>query len=151
MNIIYLASLFLITPLLWLQAPRTGQGSFAKAGSSLNVQTHPTDQVDSSNQRQEIAERFLDLLFSQQYEAAAQYISPTVKSEFSPAVLRQKVEDFQRGTGAFVTRLDSKVVSDVVVIDLQFEQAERTFVIIFDENLNVLNANYVIETDDPAL
>lgn len=135
------ASFFLITPFLLLQLPGKGQGAFTQAGFSIA-------QSDLSNQRQEIAENFLDLLFNQQYEAATQYISPTLQSEFPPDVLRQKVEDFQQETGAFVSRLDSQVEGEVVVVKLQFERGERTFIVSFDENLNVFNANYVLETND---
>lgn len=138
----FFTSLVLITPLLLLQLPGKSQGSFTQAGSDSIAQSNPSDQ------QQEVAERFFDLLFSQQYEAATQYISPTVKSEFPAAVLRQKVEDFQRGTGAFVARLDSQVAGDVVIIDLLFARGKRTFVVSFDENLNILNANYVLDTDD---
>lgn len=138
--------LFWVTLLLLLQPPGKSQDFLTQEGAASIAQTN--SQSDLSSQRQEIAERFLDLLFSQQYEAAIQYISPTVKNEFPADVLRQKVEEFQRGTGAFVTRLDSQVERDVVVVNLQFEQEERTFVVSFDEDLNVLNANYVLETDD---
>lgn len=135
------ASLFWVTPLLWLQLP--GKSQVLTHGAAAIAQS--TSHSDSSDQRQEIAESFLDRLFSQQYEAATQYISPIVKSEFPADVLRQKVEAFQRGAGAFVARLDSQVEGDIVVVNLRFEQGERTFVVSFDENLNILNVNYVFE------
>jgi hypothetical protein len=135
-------SLFWITPLLLLQLPGKSQ-VLTDAGAATIAQSN--SQSDPSHQRRETAERFLDLLFSQQYEAATRYISPIVKSEFPADVLREKVEAFQRGAGAFVTRLDSQVEGDIVIVNLRFEQGERTFVISFDENLNILNANYVFE------
>jgi hypothetical protein len=155
-RISHLFASLLIAPLLWVDVPAKSQtvlpgaGSAAIAQSSCRSNSQPNSDAGLANRRQEIAEQFLQLLFTQQYEAATDYISPTVKNEFPAAVLRQKVEEFQQGTGAFVSRLDSQVEDDVVAVNLLFEKKEVVFIVGFDENLNILNANYVLETDEAA-
>jgi hypothetical protein len=105
-------------------------------------QPNPTD---LSSQRQAMAERFFDLLFSEQYAAASECITPELRDEFSPQILERKSAEFQRSNGQFVKQLKAEVVDDVVLIDLQFAKRTVTFLVSFDDNLLIAGANPVLD------
>jgi hypothetical protein len=67
-----------------------------------------------------------------------------LKAEFTPEALKRKVENFEQGMGKFVKRGSAKVVDEVVLIDIQFARRTVTFVVSFDDNLKIVNANPVI-------
>jgi hypothetical protein len=99
-----------------------------------------------ANARQKLAEQFLDLVFSQQYEKATEYISPTIKNEFPASVIRQKADSFQKLNGTFVRRLNSESDGDVIVVNLLFNKNPRAVIITFDDNLKIINADYFIQS-----
>lgn len=93
-----------------------------------------TTAAPTSNQEQQIAEQFVDLVFSQRYSEALQFIHPVLRAELSPERLQQAVEQFQRRSGAYVKRLDTKVDGNIVLVNTQFERVTDTVFVIFDDS-----------------
>jgi len=134
---VLLATLFAGLPILNNQAFATPAGTAAIAQS-----TSPAP----ANQRQKLAEQFLDLVFTQQYEKATNYISPGIKSDFPASVIQQKAAAFQKLNGVFVKRLTSEVDGDVVVVNILFKKISKAVILTFDENLKIINADYFIDS-----
>ena len=89
-----------------------------------------------TQQRESIANQFVDLIAAQQYNAAVDLLDPRLREEWTTPVLQQRVEDFFGRTGNFVKRLDTKVDGDIVLVNTQFENVTNDIFVIFDEGGN---------------
>ncbi|MDJ0651074.1 MAG: DUF3887 domain-containing protein [Xenococcaceae cyanobacterium MO_188.B19] len=82
------------------------------------------------------AEEFVDALSKGKYTLAKSYFAPKIKQDLSPQTIQQRWQDIIKTTGSFQRRSDSKVVensnSKVVLVDVEFEQENRRFLIIFN-------------------
>jgi hypothetical protein len=92
-----------------------------------------------------IAEQFIDLIFSAQYDEALEYLHPVLQEATLENSLEQRVERFQRVTGAFQARLDAQVVENVVLVTTEFENVTDTIVIIFDENGLITGVDFPLQ------
>ncbi len=96
----------------------------------------------AGDREQEIAEQFIDLVFSQRYSEALQYIHPVLQAELSPERLQQGAEQFQKRSGMFIKRLDTRVDGDVVLVNTQFERVTDTILIIFDDSGSITGVDF---------
>lgn len=128
------------SPILVSSSPSTPHPS-----SVIPAQPGQPHSPDLSTQRQAMAERFFDLLFSDQYAAASECITPELRDEFSPQILEQKSAEFQHSAGPFVKQVKAEVSDDVVLIDLQFAKRTVTFLVSFDDNLLIAGANPMLD------
>lgn len=94
---------------------------------------------------QERAEEFVDLVFSTQYDEALEYLHPILQEAAEENSLEERVERFQRVTGAFQERLDTQVVENVVLITTEFENVTDTIVIIFDEAGLIIGVDFPLQ------
>ncbi|BAU65344.1 hypothetical protein STA3757_27260 [Stanieria sp. NIES-3757] len=83
------------------------------------------------------AEEFVDAVSNGQYGVARGYLAPDLKKTILPETIEQRWMDIIAATGPFRQRMSSRVVnsssgSDVVLIDLEFERENRSFMIIFN-------------------
>lgn len=136
---------FWISPTQALPILVSGSPSTPHPASATPSQPKQPNPPDLSSQRQAAAERFFDLLFSEQYAAASECITPALRDEFSPQILERKSAEFQRSNGQFVKQLKAEVADDVVLIDLQFAKRTVTFLVSFDDNLLIVGANPVLD------
>lgn len=124
-----LALLLPITTPALAQAPTQPRGASPSAPASSSA--------DLAAQRQQVAEAFIDLTMAKNYDQAVQYLDPELRDDWPPEKLRERATDFLSRTGAFVKRLNSQVISNVVLVNTQFEKVTDDIVVIFDDN-NVL-------------
>lgn len=89
-----------------------------------------------TQERESIANQFVDLIATQQYDAAVGLLDPRLREEWTAPILQQRVEDFFSRTGNFVKRLDTKVDGDIVLVNTQFENVTNDIFVIFDEGGN---------------
>jgi hypothetical protein len=92
-----------------------------------------------------IAEQFIDLIFSAQYDEALEYLHPILQEATAENSLEERVERFQQVTGAFQARLDAQVVENVVLVTTEFENVTDTIVIIFDENGLITGVDFPLQ------
>lgn len=132
--VLILASGVLLAPTLASAQPTT---------DPTETEIQPDSDSARSAQQQARAEQFVDLLFVEQdYEAAWELVHPTLQAELPPEKIQQKLETFQQDTGAFVERLNTEVSDQLVLVSIQFEQTERTLVIIFDDDLLITGVDF---------
>jgi len=90
------------------------------------------------NNIQDNAEEFVDALSSGQHGMARGYLAPDLKETILPETIEQRWMEIIAATGPFKQRTNSRVVnssssSDVVLVDLEFEQESRSFMIVFNQ------------------
>ena len=126
-----------------LLAPSLASAQPTAAPTETEIQTDSDSDSARSAQQQARAEQFVDLLFVEQnYEAAWELVHPTLQAELSPERIQQKLATFQEDTGPFVARLNTEVNEQLVLVSIQFEQTERTLVIIFDDDLLITGVDF---------
>jgi hypothetical protein len=85
---------------------------------------------------QDNAEEFVDALSNGKYVVARGYLAPDLKKTLLPETIEQRWLEILATTGPFKRRSSSKVVnssgSDVVIVNLEFERENRSFMIVFN-------------------
>lgn len=85
---------------------------------------------------QDNAEEFVDALSNGKYGAARSYLAPDLKKTLLPETIEQRWLEILATTGPFKRLSNSKVVksssSNVVLVNLEFERENRSFMIIFN-------------------
>ncbi|HEY9641457.1 MAG TPA: hypothetical protein V6C57_13300 [Coleofasciculaceae cyanobacterium] len=90
------------------------------------------------------AEQFIDLVFSNQYDEALQYLHPTLRNEFRNN-FKERVENFERVTGKFQERQETRVEGNVVLVNTRFANLTDTIVVIFDQDGLITGIDFPIE------
>lgn len=92
------------------------------------------------------AEEFVDSLSTGKYGAARSFLEPRLKRNYLPETLKQRWETIQANMGAFKRRTSSKLVrssnSDVVVVNLEFEKASGSFMIVFNPLSEIIGIDF---------
>ncbi len=95
---------------------------------------------------QENAEEFIDALASGQYALARGYLDPKTKETLLPEDIKQEWQKIIEEAGPFKQRSDSKVIessrSDVVLVNLEFERENRSFMIIFNPLMQIVGVDF---------
>ena len=95
---------------------------------------------------QDNAEEFVDALSSGKYAVARGYLSPDLKETTLPETIKQEWLEILETTGPFKGRSDSKLVesssSNVVLVDLEFERENRSFMIIFNPLSEIVGVDF---------
>ena len=95
---------------------------------------------------QDNAEEFVDALSSGKYGVARSYLTPDLKETTLPETIKQKWLEILETTGPFKGRSDSKLVdsssSNVVLVDLEFERENRSFMIIFNPLSEIVGVDF---------
>ena len=95
---------------------------------------------------QENAEQFVDALAQGNYAVARGYLDPKLKKDFLPETLEQEWQEILTEAGSFKSRSDSKKVegssSDIVLVNLEFERENRSFMIIFNPLKQIVGVDF---------
>ncbi len=95
---------------------------------------------------QENAENFVDALTNGNYGVARSYLSPKLKETLLPETIEQRWLEVLEETGSFKRRSDSKRVesssSDLVLVNLEFEKEDRSFMIIFNPLKQIVGVDF---------
>jgi hypothetical protein len=86
---------------------------------------------------QENAEKFVDAVSNGKYGVARGYLAPEFKKTILPETIKQRWMAILATTGPFKQRSNSRVVksasgADLVLVNLEFERENRSFMIIFN-------------------
>lgn len=116
------------------------------AQTSLPNSQPPSESGNGSSQIQTKAEQFVDLLFEHRYSEALQYVHPTLREELmKDNNIVNNMQEFQELTGEFKRRLGSRVESNLVLVNTEFETITDTVVVIFDEQEQITGFDFPIE------
>ena len=95
---------------------------------------------------QEYAEEFIDAITNGQYALARGYLDPKTKETLLPEDIEQEWLKIIKEAGSFKRRSDSKVIesssSNVVLINLEFERENRSFMIIFNPLMQIVGVDF---------
>ena len=95
---------------------------------------------------QENAENFVDALTKGNYAAARGYLEPKLKETLLPEDLEQAWQEILAETGSFKRRSDSRRVesssSNLVLVNLEFERENRSFMIIFNPLKQIVGVDF---------
>ncbi|MGK7896742.1 MAG: DUF3887 domain-containing protein [Xenococcus sp. (in: cyanobacteria)] len=95
---------------------------------------------------QENAENFVDALTNGNYTAARGYLEPKLKETLLPENLEQAWQEILEETGSFIRRSDSRRVesssSNLVLVNLEFEKENRSFMIIFNPLKQIIGVDF---------
>ena len=92
------------------------------------------------------AEKFVDALTSGKYAVARGYLAPDLKKNLLPKDLEERWQEVEATAGPFKSRTSSRVVessnSDAVLVDLEFEDKNRSFLIIFNPLSQIVGVDF---------
>ena len=96
---------------------------------------------------QDNAEEFVDAVSSGRYGVARGYLASDLKESILPETLEQQWQEILEATGPFKRRSNSKVVksyagSDVVLVNLEFERENRSFMILFNPLSEIVGVDF---------
>ena len=95
---------------------------------------------------QENAEEFIDAVTNGQYALARGYLDPKSKETLLPEDIEQEWLKIIEKAGSFKRRSDSKVIesssSNVVLVNLEFERENRSFMIIFNPLMQIVGVDF---------
>ncbi len=95
---------------------------------------------------QAYAEEFVDALSNGKYGVARGYLAPDLKETLLPETIEQRWLEILATTGSFKRRSNSKVVessnSNVVLVNLEFERENRSFMIIFNPLSKIVGVDF---------
>ena len=95
---------------------------------------------------QENAENFVDALTKGNYAVARGYLEPKLKETLLPEDLEQAWQEILAETGSFKRRSDSRRVesasSNLVLVNLEFERENRSFMIIFNPLKQIVGVDF---------
>ena len=95
---------------------------------------------------QQNAEEFVDALANGQYALARGYLDPKTKQTLLPEEIEQEWQKIVEEAGSFKRRSDSKVIessrSDVVLVNLEFAQENRSMMIIFNPLMQIVGVDF---------
>lgn len=99
---------------------------------------------------EEIAEKFVDELATQDFAGARSYLHPFLKEEIFPAQIQQKWEQFLAQTGPFKriistqTRRGSDVNNiNLVLVTVEFAQVTDDLIVAFDRDKKIINVDAI--------
>ncbi|MBE9167484.1 DUF3887 domain-containing protein [Pleurocapsales cyanobacterium LEGE 06147] len=120
---------------------------FNKQGQIVGIDFPQTQSIE------EIAEKFVDDLATQDFASARSYLHPFLKEEIFPAQIQQKWEQFVTQTGPFkkIVRTEARRGSDIDNIDLvlvtvEFAKVTDDLIFAFDQDKRIINVD-VIDAD----
>ncbi len=93
------------------------------------------------------AEEFVDALSKGQYGVARSYLAPDLKPTILPETIEQRWLEILETTGPFQQRSNSEVIKnssgyDVVLVNLEFEQENRSFMILFNTLAEIVGVDF---------
>jgi hypothetical protein len=92
------------------------------------------------------AEEFVDAISNGKYAVARGYLAAELKKTLLPEDLEQRWQEVEATAGPFKSRTGSKVVessnSDAVLVDLEFEGEDRSFLIIFNPLSQIVGVDF---------
>jgi hypothetical protein len=96
---------------------------------------------------QAYAEEFVDALSNGKYGVARGYLAPDLKETLLPETIEQRWLEILATTGPLKSRSDSQVVesssgSDIVLVNLEFERENRSFMIIFNPLSKIVGVDF---------
>lgn len=95
---------------------------------------------------QENAENFVDALTNGNYAAARGFLDPKLKETLLPEDLEQAWQEVLAETGSFKGRSDSRRIesasSNLVLVNLEFERENRSFMIIFNPLKQIIGVDF---------
>ncbi len=95
---------------------------------------------------EEIAERFIDLIAAGQVEQARELLNPTLKAGWTLDQMQDDWDRLQRITGQYQRRVKTQVASgNLVLIDLEFEQATDNLFVIFDDQQRIQGVDFPLQ------
>jgi ribosomal protein L17 len=117
---------------------------FNKQGQIVGVDFPQTQTIE------EIAEKFVDDLASQDFAGARSYLHPFLKEEMFPAQIQQKWEQFLEQTGQFrrIVKTQARTVSDVdninlVLVTVEFANVTDDLIVAFDRDKKIINVDVI--------
>jgi hypothetical protein len=127
-----------IAQLLPTQAPAQAPETEVEA----EVEASDADEA----QIEEIAERFIDLIAAGQVEQARELLNPTLKAGWTLDQMQDDWDRLQRITGQYQRRVKTQVASgNLVLIDLEFEQATDNLFVIFDDQQQIQGVDFPLQ------
>lgn len=99
------------------------------------------------NNIQNNAEEFVDAVSNGKYGVARGYLAPELKETILPETIEQRWMEILATTGPFLQRSNSRVVnnssgSNVVLVNLEFERENRSFMIIFNPLSQIMGVDF---------
>ncbi|MDJ0745714.1 MAG: DUF3887 domain-containing protein [Xenococcaceae cyanobacterium MO_167.B27] len=93
------------------------------------------------------AEEFVDALSNGQYGVARGYLAPDLKTTILPKTIEQRWLEILETTGPLKQRSNSQVIKnssgyDVVLVNLEFEQENRSFMILFNTFSEIVGVDF---------
>ncbi|GBF82208.1 DUF3887 domain-containing protein [Aphanothece sacrum] len=118
--------------------------TFNKEGEVIGVDFPTVASIE------EIAEIVVNSVSANNFTRARGYLHPFLKTEIFPQQLQTSWQRIQQENGLFERIVSTKVrlgssvdKSNVVIVEAEFEKANRKFFIIFDENSRIIGINLV--------
>lgn len=117
---------------------------FNKQGQIVGIDFPQTQTIE------EIAEKFVSDLASQDFAGARSYLHPFLKEEIFPAQIQQKWKQFLAQTGSFqrIVKTQTRRNSDVddinlVLVTVEFAQVTDDIILAFDRDKKIINVDVI--------
>lgn len=114
--------------------------SYAQKTNNDTVITQKTN--DNSLPLESKGKEIINLFFAQQFDAVSQLFTPQLRSEVSVEYMKRILNDTSAQNGKFQKLIDSNVIntlgSDLVVLTLDFEKRTEDWIIIFNDQQEVV-------------
>lgn len=104
---------------------------------------------------QKNAEEFVDAISTGRYGVARSFLERKLKQKYPPETLKQRWEAILAVTGPFKRRISSTLVrgsnSDVVVVNLEFEKGQSSFMIVLNPLSEIVGVDFPKQSKTAAL
>lgn len=93
-----------------------------------------------------IAEQFIDLVASGEFEQAHQMLNPTLREGWTVAQMRDDWRNLQRITGRYSARTGTEIIdSSLVLVNLKFQKVEDNMLVIFDDQQQIRGVDFPLQ------
>lgn len=94
----------------------------------------------------QISEEFVDLIAAGEFERARRLLNPVLREGWTAAQMRRNWESLQKVIGPYKGRTNTQVVDgNLVLVDLEFEQATDNLLIIFDDQQQIQGVDFPLQ------
>lgn len=117
---------------------------------SLPPPANPSLNLDRSNATTAslaaTSEQFVDLIAAGKFEQARRLLNPVLQQGWTTAQMRQNWQSLQTIIGSYKGRSNTQVVDgNLVLIDLEFENATDNLLIIFDDQQQIQGVDFPLQ------
>jgi hypothetical protein len=110
------------------------------------AQPSPAAETSPNPDLNRISEQFVDLIAAGEYEQARRMLNPVLREGWTAAQMRRNWESLQKIVGPYKGRSNTQVVDgNLVLVDLEFEQATDNLLIIFDEQQQIQGVDFPLQ------